>query len=104
MGMVYDDTVKLGKFFNPSRIAFMETGSVMAAWEKHVDAWFYLSFMRMKGTTAEKFQATKELEMADRKLRFWENHTAFDRDQAMAIIAANKKTWKVSIEPKLRSK
>ena len=103
MGIVYDDSVYYGgKAFNFSDIQRMHEGQVMGAWKKHVDNWFMLSFMRTKGNFTEKFQATKELGICDRKLAFWAKHPRFIHDDAMAYIASKKKVWNMNYGPAIK--
>ena len=102
MSIVYDDSTSYGKPFNFSDIQNMYEGQVMGAWRKHVDNWFMLSFMRMKGNFTEKFQATKELGMCDKKLAFWERHPRFNKEKAMKIVEDAKKQWKVNYGPSFK--
>ena len=103
MGIAYDDSVYYGgKPFSFSDIQNMYEGQVMGAWRKHVDNWFMLSFMRTKGNIGEKFQATKELGICEKKLAFWERHPRFNKDLAKETIASKKKEWKVNYGPSMK--
>lgn len=92
MALVYGDDLPRGKF-SGTPIHLWETGAVMGAWQKHLENRYYLKFLYMKGTTSEKIQASKELDICDRKIAFWERHPAFDKSQAAKVNTQAKKTW-----------
>lgn len=69
------------------------TPAVMKTWQTHLENRSYLFFMYTKGTYAEKQQASKELEICDRKLAFWERHPAFDISKAASAKAQVKSKW-----------
>lgn len=60
---------------------------------RHYGNKLYLGFMLANGTRIEKQQASKELEICERKLTWWQRHPNFDRDQALRGAEALKRDW-----------
>lgn len=54
----------------------------------------YLTFMLQNGTQAERRDALKELDICDRKLKFWERHHNYDHDLALQGMEEEKKKWR----------
>lgn len=46
----------------------------------HFSNFLFLNFMLKKGTFQEVQQATKELEICEKKLAFWKKHPLFNED------------------------
>ncbi len=82
--------------FSGDPISTWDEGRVMSAWGKHLENWFYLSFLANNGTVDEKIQASKELGICDNKLAFWENHPNWDKGEAARITDEAVKKWKMS--------
>jgi len=61
-----------GKFFDPRRI------DPNKGYLRHYDNYLLLRFTQVNGTTLEKAQATRELDVCERKLRWHRGHPAFD--------------------------
>lgn len=81
--------------FSGDPISTWDEGRVMSAWGKHLENWFYLSFIMKSGNANEKMQASKELEICDNKLAFWENHPNWDKIEAGRITSEAAKKWKM---------
>jgi hypothetical protein len=47
------------------------------------------------GSTAEKLQAQKEFVVCERKMKFWEHHANFDKNEAVKVAESTKKKWRV---------
>ena len=60
---------------------------------KHYDNLKYLTFMHQRGTTNEKLQASKELTIAERKLKRAFDHMNFDHDQFLTEKKVIDKNW-----------
>lgn len=52
------------------------------AYMKHYENFLFLDFMVQNGTIAEKHQASKELEICKRKMKFWERQPHFIQAEA----------------------
>ena len=61
---------------------------------KHLENYFYLRFIELQSDNRiERVQATKELVICERKLKFWSERDSFDRKQADDAKNEMKKTW-----------
>lgn len=62
---------------------------------RHYDNYLILSFIQ-KSTTdrKEKQQATQELTICERKMRWMENHPNFEKDIALREVSKLKENWK----------
>ena len=93
MAIVYGDSEPRGKF-SGTPIHLWQTPAVMGAWQKHLEAYYYLQFIYKKGTASEKMQASRELVVCDRKIEFWARHPAFNKAQAATVNSRLKGQWK----------
>lgn len=59
----------------------------------HLNNYFYLKFMQTNGTFKEKSQATIELDICERKMKFWERNPEFDKSIADAEMKSLKRKW-----------
>jgi hypothetical protein len=92
----YSDTEPRSPFnsANVTPVSAWSTERVMGAWRTHAENRAFLDFMLKRGTTLEKSQASAELRIADRKLKFWANHPAFDLKTAERALINISKTWR----------
>jgi hypothetical protein len=61
---------------------------------KHVQNWFYLKFVLSKTPSiTDKFQATKELAICERKLDYWYRQPSFDPKEVEKDLRDLKATW-----------
>lgn len=90
----YDPSAKSGGY-SLTPIHEWGTEQVMGVWEKHVKNRYELMFYLKNGTVDEKLQASKELEVCDRKMAFWERHANFDPVEANSIAGALAKEWEM---------
>lgn len=60
---------------------------------RHFNNSLYLTFMLANGTTTEKHDASKELEICERKMKYWERQPHFDEHEADLKRVAAKKRW-----------
>jgi hypothetical protein len=89
--LVYDEqTVK--RPYKP--VVPYEDQDAVHYWGKHFANSLLLKFFLSSGTTAEKIQAQKELEMCERKMKFWEHHINFDKGVALKVAERLKKDWR----------
>lgn len=93
MVIIYDTNEQRKGSFSGSLISQWSSAAVMGAWRVHIENRAFLFFMYSKGTYAERVQASKELDICDRKIAFWEKHTEFNKDEAARIIARVKSNW-----------
>lgn len=62
--------------------------------ERHLKNQFYLQFILHKSDRVnEKMQATKELEICERKLKFWRQQRSYDSAIEARLVAQLRKTW-----------
>ena len=79
MAIFYDDG-NAKSTFNGGMIKKMNPNS---QWANHSYNHFVLKHIYMNSPdTREKMQASKELEIADRKMTFWSRQAAFDQTEA----------------------
>jgi hypothetical protein len=88
MALVYSDTEPYTG--PPIRIDSMDPH---AAYRKHLENWYFLRFIQLRGTRIERAQATRELAICDRKLAFWSRHHAFVQSEQMRITDEVKGKW-----------
>ena len=80
MAIFYDDGNAKGGSFNPSAMRAMNPNS---AWANHSYNHFVLTHIsRSSPDPREKMQAIKELDIAERKMKFWERQAGFDETAA----------------------
>lgn len=60
---------------------------------RHYENSLLLSFMLKNGTTEEKRQASKELDLCQAKMERMEKHANFDWEQVLPEIEKLKKLW-----------
>ena len=64
------------------------------AWKQHLSNYFYLRFILNKSDDrVEKWQANKEMQIAERKMAFWEKNPDFKKDVAQRYRDEQKKVW-----------
>ena len=80
-----------GQFSKP--ISEWSPEAVLRAWKTHVENRKFLFFMYTKGTVPERQQASRELDVCDRKIAFWERHPNFDKVEAGVINSRLKREW-----------
>ena len=64
------------------------------AYMKHFNNKMFLLLLQNEGTPTEKVQATKELDICNRKLKFWERHPNFDYGVVRMEKESVIKVWK----------
>lgn len=66
---------------------------------KHLENWYYLKFIYVSpgSNPIERMQASKELEICERKIKFWERRV--DQDRFHALITQEKVKWSVDYAP-----
>jgi len=62
-------------------------------WETHYANSLMLKFYILKGSAQEKMQASSELAVCDRKLKYWAQHPNFCARTAEQAAQNLKKTW-----------
>jgi len=90
--LVYDEQ-NVGKRAYVSIIPYHEQNAV-ANWARHYANSLMLTFFLNNGTTAEKLQAQKEFVVCERKMKFWEHHANFDKNEAVKVAESTKKKWR----------
>lgn len=88
MALVYDESVK-GDFAGVD----LSRANATAAYLKHYDTKLYLSFMAKNGNRDERWQAEKELQICERKMKYWERHHNFDGDAAVTGMEDLNRKW-----------
>jgi hypothetical protein len=91
----YDISTKPPGKFLGTPISEWNADQVMRAWKKHATNRYELMFYLQNGTTAEKIQASHELAICDRKMAFWEGHSAFSPSEARQIVDDLADEWKM---------
>jgi len=90
----YDSSsIRGGGKFSGTPISEWETGRVLSAWEKHLNNRYLLMQTLKMGSVDEKAMASRELEVCDSKLSYWERHPKFDRAAAAKIIDRVSSEW-----------
>lgn len=90
--LFYPDNQK----FDYSRFSIVKLHPT-ACWKKHLDNYFYLRFILDRSDDRdERWVANKELQIAEKKMKYWEKMPEFDKDQAQAYLQKLKKTWNLS--------
>lgn len=65
-----------------------------AIWKKHLENHFYLNFILHKSHMAlEKIQAGKEIDIAERKMKFWSKHPFFEKSRSERDMSELKRIW-----------
>lgn len=87
MFFVYDDTERPkgfsgGKILDPHK-----------PYIKHLGNWFFLRHICMNGSIQDKFQATKEMIICERKLDYWYRKPGFDPNKVTAELSTLRKQW-----------
>jgi len=86
----YDD-VKSSGFFDPSVLSKVNPN---AAYLKHYENFKYLSFLSIHETDRLlKNQALKELEIAEKRMKYWKNNKFFSEKQASEDRKVVDKKW-----------
>ena len=92
MQYFYSDTGSSGAY-DPGLIARLNPNT---QYKKHLENWFFLKFIMMNSDDwREKAQASKELTICDRKLKFWQHRPTFNDDTMRADVIELKKKWKM---------
>jgi hypothetical protein len=76
------------KPFDPTRC------DAVKLWAGHFRNSLTLTFFLQNGTTREKHDASKELEVCERKMKYWERQPGFDRHAAQLAAAEIKRSWR----------
>lgn len=63
------------------------------AYVRHYNNLLYLTFIQQRGTLLERFQATKELKICERKLKFWSHRPTFSLSKVEPELAKAKRQW-----------
>lgn len=66
---------------------------------KHAANWFFLRLIYSNGSVLDKFQATKELAICDRKLEYWSRKPNFDPTAVEEELRKLKKEWNLEFHP-----
>lgn len=61
---------------------------------RHYDSHLYLTFIYTNGTRQEQHQASKELDVCDKKMKYWKSRPGFDQEQATKQVEIMNKKWK----------
>src|SRR5262245_26528812 len=71
------------------------------AYIKHLANWFFLKFTYINGSLTDKFQATKELVLCERKLNFWSSKPNCEPACRLVVdtLAKLKAEWKLDFQP-----
>ena len=90
MALVYSDESSNGDgaAFDPTRC------DAVKLYMKHYNNALYLTFMLSNGTTVEKHEASKEMVICERKMKYWERQPHFCTEEANRQRIAAKKLWK----------
>jgi hypothetical protein len=63
-------------------------------YETHYNNMMHLSFIHKNSKNPrEKIQASKELDIANKKMKFWSSHPKFDNKKGLEIATRVKKRW-----------
>ena len=90
-GLIYDEGGLPGK---PSQSSAPKPDAPATNyWKNHLSNHYILSHFYQHGTTEEKLQAAKELPIAERKMKFWSQHSNFNPKDAQAYHETLKKQW-----------
>jgi len=74
---------------------FMKDPDPNRLYRKHLENHFFLKFIEVNSDSpVEKRQAGIELEICERKLKFWSRYPGFDKSRMEHDIAELKKQWK----------
>lgn len=93
MFLVYDDPV----FSNNKNMSFsLDDIDATKLYIKHYENFLVLSFFLREGNREEKQRASKEIEICERKMKFWERHKNFSQNDSEYLISELKKKWKFS--------
>jgi hypothetical protein len=91
MALVYDDTsVK-----PPYRGGPIADKNPLPPYLRHYGNLLYLKFIQARGTKEERYQATKEIRICERKLAFWSRHPKWEAAQAASAVFELKASWQV---------
>lgn len=93
MFLVYKDNPQFDgpNEFNPNRF---DPNKMM---RYHLKNYFFLKFILMNSDdTVEKHRASKELDVCERKMKFWQNHYAFCEDEYEIDLEDMKKDWNMA--------
>ena len=89
MGIIYEDKVpgkfeESMKFLNPNKM-----------WLKHFANSIILTKIQQNPKDlSERFQATKELGICEKKMKYWENRSGFSMEQAANESKKIRSMWK----------
>jgi hypothetical protein len=89
--LVYEENVVGNRGFKFA--VSYEDQDALGYWEKHYANSLILKFFLKNGSTQEKLQAQKEMEICERKMKHWEQHRNFDSAKAVKIAERQKKVW-----------
>jgi len=87
MILIYGDPETSGFKGNPAQI------NANRAARNHFENSMFLSFMLLKGTFIEKGRAAKELDICERKIKYWKSRSDFVEDTFTEDCVKIKKKW-----------
>lgn len=64
------------------------------AYLRHFSNYLFLNFVSVKGTREERASVEKEIQLCERKLKFWERHPNFDPAFVQAEKEKMIKQWR----------
>ncbi|MBA8881650.1 hypothetical protein [Phyllobacterium myrsinacearum] len=87
MALIYDENNKSDFTGSIDRI------NGTNAYLRHYANYLYLTFILANGTRVEKQDASKELIICERKMKFWQRHPRYVHEDAMRGIEQLKRDW-----------
>lgn len=91
MGLFYADSEDVASRKGGFSIADADPNRMM---QNHIEAEFYLTFiLTNSGNFHEKHQAQKELDIAQKKIKFWRKHPEYSQDEEMKFRNIEKRRW-----------
>lgn len=89
MSICYDDSVK-SKYL----VSEYESQDANSYYMTHYKNFLYLDFLATKSDDfSERAQARKEIEIANRKMKYWMRHPNYDQKIVNEAICLAKKQW-----------
>lgn len=73
--------------FDPSRC------NAVRCYMGHFDNSLYLTFMMLNGSMKEKHQASIEMPICERKMKYWENQPHFEKSEADRQRSVSRGKW-----------
>ena len=86
--LCYSDSVSTGAAgFDPMKC------NAVKCYMEHYHNSLYLTFMLQNGSTIEKHEASKEMEICERKMKYWQNQPHFIESEADRQRIEAKRKW-----------